>query len=89
MRNKLGAVDGLRPTYLVCRSCPGSILWIAGRLTFHTEVIHRGSHLTIGVDCYREVLMDQEVVPGSLADDLEIVYEGILRAHLAEDYEHT
>jgi len=58
-------------------------LWVAGRLTLNTEVVNGRSHLTIFVDSYVEVLMDQEVVPGPLAYDLEIVHKRGLEPYLA------
>ena len=73
-----------QPAELGCRLLTSRLnLWVAGRLTLNAEVVHGGSHLTIFVYSYVEVLMDQEVVPRSLADHLKIVYKRGLKAHFA------
>src|SRR5689334_25050475 len=56
---------------------------VAGNITDDAGLVDQGSQRTVGVDRDMERLMDHEVIPRSLADDLEVVHKGGFIAYLA------
>ena len=51
--------------------------------TTDAEVVDEPGHGPIRMDCDVEILVYEEVIPWSLADDAEVIHEGGLGSHLA------
>ena len=61
----------------------GPQLWVVRNLTDDARLINEDRQRPIRVDGDMEGFVDHEVVARSLANDLEIVFEGLFKANLA------